>query len=119
MSCPRLLSWHPLNLMAHSLESAYPHGVLFSLCCTCATVILKARCHGQVWWYNPLVLELGSQSQTNLYEFRASLVYREISRTAMAIERDTVLKKKKSQVPRSLNVTLFGLHRGSGFQRGH
>jgi hypothetical protein len=37
----------------------------------------------------------------------------------MAIERDTVLKKKKSQVPRSLNVTLFGLHRRSGFQRGH
>jgi hypothetical protein len=57
----------PLFGVINAIRSpAYPHGVLFSLCCTCAKVILKARCHGQVWWYNPLVRELGSQSQTNL-----------------------------------------------------
>lgn len=38
----------------------------------------------QVWWYIPLVLELESQSQGNLCEFQASLVYVENSRTVMA-----------------------------------
>lgn len=78
----------PLLGVINAVRSpAYPHRVLFSLCCTRAKVILKARCHDQVWWYKPLVLELGSQSQANLYEFQASLVYRKFQSSHGYIER--------------------------------
>ena len=43
----------------------------------------------------PLILALGRQGQVDLCEFKASLVYKESSRTARAVtERNPVLKNK-------------------------
>jgi uncharacterized membrane protein len=42
-----------------------------------------------------LVSALGRQSQADLCELEASLVYRECSRTARATQRNSVSKKKK------------------------
>jgi hypothetical protein len=42
-----------------------------------------------------LVLELRRQRQADLYEFKASLMYRERSGTARATQRNTVLKSKQ------------------------
>ena len=45
------------------------------------------------WWHLPLILALGRQRQA---EFKASLVYRAISRTARAVtQKNTVSKKKQ------------------------
>jgi hypothetical protein len=43
------------------------------------------------WWYTPLIPALGRQRQI-FFEFEANLVYRASSRTAMAIQRNHVLK---------------------------
>ena len=42
-----------------------------------------------------LILAPRRQRQADLYEFQASLVYRASSRTAKAIQRNSVLKNKK------------------------
>jgi hypothetical protein len=51
----------------------------------------------RAWWRTPLIPALGRQRQVDLLssEFEASLVYKVSSRTARAIQRNTVSKKKK------------------------
>jgi hypothetical protein len=45
----------------------------------------------------PLVLTLGRQRQVHFCEFEASLVYKESSRTAIAIHRETLFKTQNKQ----------------------
>ena len=45
------------------------------------TVIVSRR-----WWHTPVILALGRQRQPDLYDFKASLVYRMSSRTARATQ---------------------------------
>jgi hypothetical protein len=45
-----------------------------------------------VWWLTPLIQQLGSRGR-QISEFKASLVYRVSSRTAMAIQRNPVSKQ--------------------------
>jgi hypothetical protein len=47
---------------------------------------------GPAWWHMPLIPSLGRQSHENLYEFKASLVYRVSSRTARATHREKVFE---------------------------
>jgi capsid protein len=49
------------------------------------------------WWHIPLIPALGRESQVDLCEFEASLVYRVSSRTARATQRNPVLKNKTKQ----------------------
>ena len=56
------------------------------------------------WWHTPLILALGSQTQADLCEFEASLVYKVSSRTARAFTQSIpVLEKRK----RKKNPTLL------------
>jgi len=48
-----------------------------------------------LWWPTPLIPELRRQRQAELCEFKASLVYRVNSRTAKAMQRNPVSKRKK------------------------
>jgi hypothetical protein len=45
----------------------------------------------------PLILALGRLRQVGLFEFEASLVYKSNSRTAMATQRNPVLKNKRQK----------------------
>ena len=50
------------------------------------------------WRSMPLIPALGSQKQTDWYEFETSLVYKVSSRTATAVsQRNPVLKNKTKQ----------------------
>ena len=48
---------------------------------------------GQWWWqHTPLIPALGRQRQVDFCEFKANLVYKASSRTAMVTQRNPVLK---------------------------
>ena len=49
------------------------------------------------WWLTPLIPAFGRQSQTDLCEFEASLVFRVSSRTTRATRRNLVSKNKKTK----------------------
>ena len=49
-----------------------------------------------MWWYTPLIPALGRQRQTDLWEFKDSLVYRGNSRTKIC--REPVSKSQKLKV---------------------
>jgi hypothetical protein len=57
----------------------------------------KAQGLARQWWRTPLILALGRQRQTDLFEFKASLVYTVSSRTARAIPGKPSLKKTKTK----------------------
>ena len=48
------------------------------------------------WWLTPLSPMLGRHRQADLYEFKASLVYRESSRTVRPTRRDPVSENKQA-----------------------
>jgi hypothetical protein len=48
-------------------------------------------------WCTPLILELQSQGQADLYEFEASLVYRMSSRIDRATQRNRVSKNQREE----------------------
>ena len=48
-----------------------------------------------MWWCMPLIPDPRKQKQADIYEFKASLNYRVSSRTARAIERNSVLKNRE------------------------
>jgi hypothetical protein len=55
----------------------------------------------QAWWHITLFPALGRQRQADVCEFKASLVYRVISRTARATQRNPVSQQQtnnKSQI---------------------
>jgi hypothetical protein len=60
----------------------------------CNTCIKNKYC--RAWWCTALISALGRQSR-RISEFEASLVYRESSRTARAIQRNPVSKKTKTK----------------------
>jgi hypothetical protein len=49
----------------------------------------------QTWWHRPLAPALGRQRQVDFCEFEDSLVYIVSPRTAKAMYKDLVSKKKK------------------------
>ena len=54
----------------------------------------------QVWRHTPLIPELGKQRLVDLYEFEASLVYRESSRAARTTQRNPVSRKQNRHTVR-------------------
>jgi hypothetical protein len=57
----------------------------------------KSKADTGQWWHMPLIPALGSQRQEDLWEFKASLVYRASSRTARATQKPYFKKKKKNK----------------------
>jgi hypothetical protein len=55
----------------------------------------ERMCESTAWWHTLLDPELRRQRQVDLCELKASLIYKESSRTARAMQRDAVSKKKK------------------------
>jgi len=49
------------------------------------------------WWCSPLIPALRRQGKLDLYEFKASLVYRTSSRRAKAIYKEPCLEKPKTK----------------------
>jgi hypothetical protein len=52
-----------------------------------------------MWWHIPFIAALWRQRQAGLFEFLASLVYKENSRTAMAVTHRNPVMRKKQQKP--------------------
>ena len=51
-----------------------------------------------MWWYTPLIPALGRQKQTDLWEFKDSLVYRGSSRTKICREPFSKSQKLKVRI---------------------
>jgi hypothetical protein len=54
----------------------------------------KWKWKSQVWWHTPVIPAHGKHRQMDLHEFKASLVYKENSKTASASQRSPVSKNK-------------------------
>jgi hypothetical protein len=81
-TCPQNFSQTNLQLInSFSKEAGYK--------------IFSKENQGQVWWPRPLIPALGRGRQIS--EFEASLIYKVSSRTARAIQRNPVSKKKKKE----------------------
>ena len=62
--------------------------------------IVKNKSLSEAWWYVPLIPALGRQTQADLCEFKASLVYKASSRTARATQKNPVLEDKQKEEER-------------------
>jgi hypothetical protein len=56
--------------------------------------LVRIYFQAQWWWHIPLILEFGRQRQADLFEFKASLVYRVSFRITRAAQRNPVSKNK-------------------------
>ena len=63
---------------------------------------LEARVLARQWWFKPIIPVLGGRVRW-ISEFDASLIYREISRTARTTQRNPVSKKKQKQKTKQTN----------------
>jgi hypothetical protein len=51
------------------------------------------------WWYMLIVLALERKREVDICEFKVSLIYRAISRTAKATQRNPVSNKQTNKIP--------------------
>ena len=74
--------------------------------CLMPSKLFKSSILCQVWWGKPLIPALGGGRGRWISEFKASLVYKVSSRTAMATQRNPVSKNKnKTRVASCILLT--------------
>ena len=60
-------------------------------------MLLRSIVKGRWWWHTPLLPALWRQSQAELSEFEANLVYKACSRTVRTVKQRNLVSKNKKQ----------------------